>query len=240
MVDVGPGDLGGQTVALDPVELAGGAGDPVDGGATEGRPCDGAADRTVTGRVVDGRGRPWPNAWVFARREPAAPAPEAGDGPWSLEHDTEAAPPSASTLTDSRGQFSLAHLCDASYRVSAHSLTTLGRANLAGVCPGDRLSLTLGGPATLLLHVQEHGEPAPRFDVLLRGPVTRRERVEDVEGECRLRWLEPGTYELAVVAEGGAATRSIALDPDAVESLAVELSPPRQDVPPGDAGPTQR
>jgi hypothetical protein len=55
--------------------------------------------------------------------------------------------------------------------------------------------------------------------------MSRHERLADPEGLYRLRWLDPGRYEISVEASGRRSVRTLELPPDAVEWLEVALGP---------------
>jgi hypothetical protein len=177
----------------------------------------------VSGTVTDVRGRPARSVWVDAR-------PEDSEGPRPEALDPFASPPAEmprewSVLTGGDGRFALHGLCGSrSVWLSAHALSSTGRATQQAVRAGDDVSLILGRPATLLGNVRRSGKAVASFVCILRGPMTRRERVEDGDGNFRLPWLDPGHYELVVEADEGRSVTSVDLLPNDVRTLSIVLS----------------
>jgi hypothetical protein len=135
------------------------------------------------------------------------------------------APGREAMLASDDGRFALRGLCPGLYRLSAHALTNTGRATKEAVQVGDHVSMTLGRPSTLLGNVRYAGTPVARFACILTGPMTRRETIEDGDGNFRLPWLDPGHYELIVEASEGHSITSVDLGPNDVQIVRVVLSP---------------
>jgi hypothetical protein len=220
-VVVAGANVGEIVVPLDP-DPAPGEGRPGEGAAPDEAPradrCSDGAVATITGEVRDALGRPAESVLVSARADHGAPA-------------------AASVLTSAQGGFVLRGVCGGPYRVAAYGLTTTTRASKAGVRPGDHVPLALGGLSTIVLRVRYGGRPSPEFFVALTGPVSRRERIEDADGEGRLRWLDPGSYELRVEGGDGLLVRAIDLEPNAVERIDLDLEKARQAAGARDAAP---
>src|SRR5258707_3923568 len=98
-----------------------------------------------------------------------------------------------SMLAGDDGRFALKGLCCArSVWLSAHALYSTGRATKQAVRVGDDVSMILGRPATLLGNVRHSGTAVASFVCILRGPMARRERGEDGDGNFCLPLLDPG------------------------------------------------
>lgn len=202
-------DIAGVEVWVDlpyPVRV-----DVRDAGASPTRaPSPGAEDAAskgiVAGTVLDAQGRSVSGAWVTARGATGEPL-------------------GIPAFTDAAGAFSLAKLGDGPFRVSAYAMSTSARATRASVRAGDHVALTLGGLATLILHVRSSRGPLPDYDVELDGPISRRVRAVDAEGECRLRWIDPGDYALRVASGAAYEDQTLAVAPDAVLERTITLAP---------------
>ncbi len=112
-------------------------------------------------------------------------------------------------LTDESGRFVIRGLRDATYDLEAEGLKGTHRGTLDGVRTGSDVTIALEPLAGISGRVLQKGEPVEDYLVRAEGPTMRRTHVVNDEGRYHLTRLDPGTYEISIIAEVGRASADV-------------------------------
>ena len=173
-----------------------------------------ARDRTIEGTVVGPGGAPVADAWVIARlvrpgdenvRKVAADdAKDDDNGKRNRRRRRRWRPSEKPVLTDESGHFVAHDLRDATYDLEAEGLKGSARGSVDGIAAGTTgVRISLEQLAGISGRVTYLGQPVTSFVVTAEGPMRQRTRAADKEGRYHLAHLDPGKYQLSVLADKG-------------------------------------
>jgi Carboxypeptidase regulatory-like domain/PDZ domain len=168
-------------------------------------------DGTIRGRVVDRAGAPVADAWVVPHAS-GAPDSLAGFAASVAERarqagadeqapTTELRPAGRPVLTDRDGRFTIEHVLPRDYDLTAEAAGA--RAYKRYVKPGADVTLRLVPLASLEVRVTAAGDGVTDYQLDVTGPIRRAQHVVAPDGRFVLDHLDPGSYTLHVVADGG-------------------------------------
>ncbi len=182
-----------------------------------------ARDRTIEGTVVGPGGGPVADAWVIARL--VRPGDEnvakvaAGDGKddergkRNRRRMNRWRPSEKPALTDDSGHFVIRELRDATYDLEAEGLKGSARGSVNGVTTGTTgVRISLEQLAGISGRVTYLGQPVTSFIITAEGPMHQRTSAADKEGRYHLAHLDPGTYQLSVIADKGRAGAEVEVE----------------------------
>ena len=113
-------------------------------------------------------------------------------------------------LTGEDGRFEIHNLRDTPYDLDAEGLKGEARGSIDQVAAGRRnLVIRLKTLASVTGHVTQAGKPVTDYLIRGEGPMARDAHVLDARGDYRLTRLDPGVYNLSVVAPQGRATATV-------------------------------
>ncbi len=184
-----------------------------------------ARDHTIEGTVAGPGGAPVADAWVIARlvRPGDDTAHRVAGGEKDDSGDDEDArnrrrrqrwrPSEKPVLTDESGHFVIHDLRDAKYDLEAEGLKGSARGSVEGVTAGTTgARIRLEQLAGISGRITYLGQPVTSFVLTAEGPMRQRTRAADKDGRYHLAHLDPGKYQLSVLADKGRAGAEVTVE----------------------------
>jgi len=114
-------------------------------------------------------------------------------------------PAEAPVLTGADGRFEIRGLRDGSYDLEAEGLKGAARGELENVKTGADVTIKLATLAGITGKVTYLGKPVNDYTIEATGPESRRTHVVAADGVYHINRVDPGSYQLSVIAPDGRA-----------------------------------
>ena len=190
-------------------------------------------DGVIEGVVKTAEGEPAPEIWVTASYTPEKAEPEHEEGGEKrtmvmmvVSDDGGGGMSSRSTppvLTDDEGRFEITGLRDGDYELVADAKGSGARGNLAGVRPGQNVTLILEPMGGIQGKVTSNGSAVRDYVLRIDGLASRTKRVRDGSGKYEVDHLEPGTYSVKVTSDRGSRSETVEVRPGETATLDIGL-----------------
>lgn len=188
-----------------------------------------ARDGEIAGTVVGPDGEPVGDAWVTARHSSVPDWNRTFDEDEVEEMDRGGGTdwegtPEKPVLTDGAGRFAITGLRDGIYNLEAEGLRGTARGEKDKVALGADVRIELeplAGITGVVMHPQ--GEPVQSYILEVGGAGGRRVQVANPDGRYKVSRLEPGDYQLQVIAEEGRAGGKVEVEANEIAELDLEI-----------------